>query len=68
MNKSTAVSGNSGPKVRSDCEICLEIREEGGISIDLVSKVKSLYGESIIALVQEVLEFFGDKKCPCKDK
>jgi citrate lyase subunit beta / citryl-CoA lyase len=58
MKKAIAVSGNSGPKVRSDCEISIEIRQEGGISIDLVSKVRSLYGESIKALVNEVLNFF----------
>ena len=40
MEKSIAVSGNSGPKVRSDCEITLELKTSGGINIDLTSKVK----------------------------
>jgi citrate lyase subunit beta / citryl-CoA lyase len=59
MKKSVAVAGNSGPKVRSDCEITLELKSGGGIDIDLTSKVKVLYGESIIKLVTEILEFFS---------
>ena len=59
MKNSIAVSGNAGPKVRSDCEISIELREEGGIIIDLVSKVKSLYGDSITELVREILAFYS---------
>lgn len=59
MNNSSAVSGNSGPKVRSDCEMTLELRDEGGIVIDLKSKVKVLYGESIKKLCLEILNYFG---------
>ena len=61
MKKTIATTGNSGPKVRSDCEIVLEQRSAGGINIDLTSKVKVLYGESIKKLVIEVLDFFGIK-------
>ncbi|MCX6321373.1 MAG: aldolase/citrate lyase family protein [Bacteroidia bacterium] len=61
MKKSIAIAGNSGPKVRSDCEIILELKTEGGIIFDLVSKVKVLYGESIKSLTSEILEFFGVK-------
>ena len=61
MNGSIAVTGYSGPKVRSDCEIILELRSEGEIVIDLTSKVKVLYGEAIKNLIAEVLEFFGLK-------
>ena len=57
MNKS-ATAGNSGPKVRSDCEITLEIRKSGGIAIDLKSKVKALYGESIENQCREILKFY----------
>jgi citrate lyase subunit beta/citryl-CoA lyase len=57
--KSTAIAGNSGPKVRSDCEIVLELKPEGGKSINLISKVKVLYGESIENLIIEILDFFG---------
>jgi len=59
MNKSVALAGNSGPKVRSDCEITLEIRSEGGLVIDLTSRVETLYGESIKALCIDILSFFG---------
>jgi citrate lyase subunit beta/citryl-CoA lyase len=58
MNKKIATAGNAGPKVRSDCEIKLELKEKGGIVIDLISKVKTLYGESIINLCREVLNFY----------
>jgi len=59
MSNSIAVSGNTGPKVRSDCEISVELKAEGGIVTDLVSKVKSLYGDSIIELVRQILSFYS---------
>jgi citrate lyase subunit beta / citryl-CoA lyase len=59
MKKTTSRAGNSEPKVRSDCEIVLELRSDGGIKIDLTSKVKVLYGESIKKLVTEILDFYG---------
>jgi citrate lyase subunit beta / citryl-CoA lyase len=52
-------AGNAGPKIRSDCEVSLELRDSGGISIDIKSKVKALYGESILAQCREMLTFFG---------
>jgi citrate lyase subunit beta/citryl-CoA lyase len=61
MNTKIANAGNAGPKVRSDCEITIEIRQKGGITIDLKSKVKVLYGESIKSLCREVLESFRIK-------
>jgi citrate lyase subunit beta/citryl-CoA lyase len=61
MKKTVAIAGNSGPKVRSDCEIVLELRSDGGIEIDLTSKVKALYGDSINKQVKEILEFFAIK-------
>jgi len=59
MKKSVAVAGNSGPIFRSDCEIILEIRNEGGIVIDLTSRVKAMYGESIEVLCLDILSFFN---------
>jgi citrate lyase subunit beta/citryl-CoA lyase len=59
MNNSCATSGNSGPKVRSDCEMTLELKEGGGIVIDLKSKVEVLYGESIKKQCIEILSYFG---------
>jgi citrate lyase subunit beta/citryl-CoA lyase len=61
MKKSVAITGNAGPKIRSDCEIAIKINSEGGIVVDLSSKVKTLYGESIVELAEEILEFFGIK-------
>jgi citrate lyase subunit beta/citryl-CoA lyase len=58
MNGNIAKSGNSGPKVRSDCEMSLELREEGGIIIDLKSKVGVLYGESIRKQCIEILNYY----------
>jgi len=66
MKKTVAIAGNSGPKVRSDCEIALEIKSEGEIKIDLTSKVKVLYGESIRKLIAEILDFFGVKHASVK--
>jgi len=58
MESRSAAAGNSGPKVRSDCEIILSLEKKGGIRIDLTSKVKSLYGDSITNLCTEMLHFF----------
>ncbi|MDQ1297432.1 MAG: Citrate lyase, partial [Bacteroidota bacterium] len=58
MNKNIATTGNAGPKVRSDCEVTLELKTGGGLVIDLTSKVKVLYGESIKSLCLDVLKFF----------
>ena len=54
-----AEAGNTGPKVRSDCFVKLELTEKGGILIDLDSKVKTMYGFSIEQLCRNVFEFFG---------
>lgn len=59
MENLLAVAGNAGPKVRSDCEISLEIRSGGGIEIELVSRVKALYGESIKNEICSILSFYG---------
>jgi citrate lyase subunit beta / citryl-CoA lyase len=56
VSRSTA--GNAGPKVRSDCEILLELGKSGGIKIEIKSKVKALYGRSIENQCREILQFF----------
>ncbi len=66
MNNLAATSGNAGPKVRSDCEIQLELTGEGGIVIDLVSKVKSLFGKDITRQCVDILNFFGVKNAVVK--
>lgn len=59
--KNIAVTGNTGPRVRSDCELRLELKSDGGIIINLESKVKAMYGNSITSLYREGLDFFGIK-------
>ncbi len=59
MGNKVATSGNSGPKVRSDCEVVLEMKNDGGIEVSLKSKVSTLYGRSIVDLCTDILRFFG---------
>ncbi len=54
-----AVTGNAGPKVRSDIEVRLELTDSGGIELSLKSKVKSMYGNAIEAQCRELLGLFG---------
>ncbi len=56
-----AKAGNAGPRIRSDCEVTVELKPGTGIDINLVSKVKSLYGKSIINLAEDILGFFKIK-------
>jgi citrate lyase subunit beta/citryl-CoA lyase len=58
MSRTAAKTGNAGPGIRSDCEITLETGNQEGITIDLISKVKTLYGESITGLCKEILGFY----------
>ena len=66
MNKRLAVTGNAGPKVRSDCQTELELTDDGGIVIELQSKVQVLYGESIKNQCLEILDFFGIRNAVLK--
>lgn len=61
-----ARTGNKGDFVRSDCFVELEIKESGGIKINLKSKVKALYGESIISVGQQILDYFEIKHAHLK--
>ena len=55
----TGEAGKRGPKVRSDCWIQVEIRDSGGVSIDLHSKVAGMFGERIGALLEEGCRALG---------
>ena len=57
MKNLIAETGNSGPKVRSDCQIRLDLSKKNGIRIDLNSKVKSMYGSSITEMCMDILRF-----------
>jgi len=59
MTKS--VTGNAGPKVRSDVEVTLEITGSGGLELTIKSKVKSMYGKAIETQCRDLLTFFGVK-------
>ncbi|MFA5832912.1 MAG: aldolase/citrate lyase family protein [Bacteroidota bacterium] len=48
-------AGRKGDNVRSDCHVQVTIMNSGGITIDLKSKVETLYGKSIRALIIETL-------------
>ena len=53
------VAGNKGPGIRSDCFVTIQLTEGGGFDIDLNSKVKALYADSIITLARDMLASFG---------
>lgn len=56
-----AKAGNSGTSVRSDCEVTLELTDNGGIQLEIKSKVEALYGEDIKKTCIDVLHFFEIK-------
>ncbi len=53
-----STAGNKDPHFRSDCFVTMELTNKGGIEIQVNSKVKILYGKSIIDLCTEELKFF----------
>ncbi len=52
-------AGHSGPEIRSDLHVRIEVRESGGIQIELKSRVEPYYGVSIRRQAEEVLEALG---------
>src|SRR5512136_771638 len=56
-----AVAGNTGPKVRSDIEVTLELTDSGGTELILKSKVKTMYGNAIEKQCRDLLIHFGIK-------
>ncbi len=61
MSKQKASAGRRGPDVRSDIFIELTLTDSGGVVLDIQSKVKTLYGESIDTLIRDGLAHFGLK-------
>ena len=57
-NAAISPGRRQGKEVRSDCWVKLELRETGGIEINLTSKVKLMYGKSIEKLILNELAFF----------
>ena len=59
MSERQADAGRMGSEIRSDCFARLTGTTEGGIRINVSSKVESMYGESLRDLVKQVVSFFG---------
>lgn len=55
----TASTGNKGKGVRSDCYVTLVLRDSGGLTINVESKVNVLFGNQIRELCGKVLEALG---------
>ncbi|MDR3625677.1 MAG: citrate lyase ACP, partial [Ignavibacteriaceae bacterium] len=54
-------AGKRGETIRSDCYFEIELTKSGGINLELKSKVKNLYGDSINNQVNELCKFFNLK-------
>ena len=61
--------GKRGDNIRSDCYFEIELKNSGGIKLELKSKVDVMYGESIRKLIFEMCDFFNlkDAKILCED-
>lgn len=59
--KQIASAGKRGDKIRSDCFIQIELKDKGGIQVDLKSKVQVLYGAQIKESIEEICKFFKIK-------
>ena len=57
-DKQKVIIGNRGKKVRSDCYVEMELRKEGGIDLELKSKVESMFGNANRKLIHEIVDFF----------
>jgi citrate lyase subunit beta / citryl-CoA lyase len=57
--KDAGEAGHCGTEIRSDVHVRIVPREGGGIDIELESRVKPYYGDSIRRQAEEVLEALG---------
>ncbi|NOY36653.1 MAG: citrate lyase ACP [Chlorobi bacterium] len=57
--KKVTEAGNRGEKVRSDCHVQIETGTGKGLVIDLRSKVNSMFGRHIRALVSKQMNFYN---------
>jgi citrate lyase subunit beta/citryl-CoA lyase len=54
-------AGPTGKDVRSDLRVEIELADKGGVQIELESRVAALYGDSIRASTERVLDALGVK-------
>ena len=64
--KIKGVTGNRGRSIKSDCYVEFELLTEGGIQIEMNSKVEAYYGNSNRKLIMEMLNFFEIEHCILK--
>jgi citrate lyase subunit beta/citryl-CoA lyase len=62
----TATTGNKGKGVRSDCFVTLELTNQGGIQLQVESKVAVMYGDNIRREALEILDFFDIRNANLK--
>ncbi|MCD4695865.1 MAG: HpcH/HpaI aldolase/citrate lyase family protein [Bacteroidales bacterium] len=60
LNK-VASAGNKGDSIRSDCFVSLELKDSGGITIEIKSKVMAMYGKAIRQLAEDMLGYYEIK-------
>lgn len=62
-------AGKRGEQIRSDCYFEIHLKNSGGIKLNLKSKVKAMYGESVKQMILDMCDFFGLKNASiiCED-
>jgi len=55
----TAIAGNKGDRIRSDCQVRVQLTEKGGHHINLLSKVERMFGQQIREQAVDVLNALG---------
>lgn len=61
-----ATAGNKGKTVRSDCFVTIELTDNGGILLQVESKVDVMYGNDIRKETLDIIGFFGIKNASVK--
>jgi len=59
MTTTAAEAGRRGTDVRSDCWVRVTLTDGGGVTVDLKSKVETMYGQSIRQLVGDMMQAFN---------
>ena len=65
-NKTSITVGNEGKKVRSDCYVEMELTENGGIKLELKSKVDAMFGRVNRELINDILSYYDIKNAKIK--